>query len=411
MERYQRKLLSKKALIFELSFLYSISKPSFLTESRPGDYWTWSEENSDRSSVLQKQLCQPCRWNAPLMQLRRGMKLKKCKTKDKDEQGLLVVSSSPVLLHHYTRAKNLQQTNNNKQSIQYAQLLDVLLRRFVLRASIWVTYCKVPASSFGPAAWSAFYKDAEEQGRKGDNGDNAIKDSIRPDAASADMPNVGTNATECAQNATSPSSKFWWQIAKWSQLLPCPDMNQTAQPRNRCPYPGQTKTSSTRPCCPSDIATLQQLAGLQGLQAGSDDARLSWLLWNSNLSILQLTVCHTLSQVISSLPEMPEEWWLAHRPCCLCMRKIQMPCRVWTVYNCQRWEWEEDTPESIPFSQLHPQNREQIQWSRRRDLTEWFLGTSYWKLKKRMLKGGTPCLLTSPPKSPDHHRTFWRSTS
>jgi len=64
------------------------------------------------------------------------MKLKKCKTKDKDEQGLLVVSSSPVLLHHYTRAKNLQQTNNNKQSIQYAQLLDVLLRRFVLRASI-----------------------------------------------------------------------------------------------------------------------------------------------------------------------------------------------------------------------------------------------------------------------------------
>lgn len=293
MERYQRKLLS-------LSCLSRTASANPLSWQNPG----LAIIGHDQRKILIAHLCcksscvslaaemlRSCNWGEEW-----NLKNAKQRTRMNKENWwchhLLYFSTTT----QEQKICNKQTTSNNdKQSIQYAQLADVLLRRFVLRASIWVTYCKVPASSFGPAAWSAFYKDAEEQGRKGDNGDNAIKDSIRPDAASADMPNVGTNATECAQNATSPSSKFWWQIAKCSQLLPCPDMNQTAQPRNRCPYPGQTKTSSTRPCCPSDIATLQQLAGLQGLQAGSDDAPLSWLLLKfKSIHSTAHSVSHTL---------------------------------------------------------------------------------------------------------------------
>ena len=89
-------------------------------------------------------------------------------------------------------------TNNNKQSIQYAQLFDVLLRRFVLRPLFELRTARFQHRALAQLPEVHFMRTPEEQGKKGDDGD-ATRDSVRPDAASADMPHVRTNATECAQ--------------------------------------------------------------------------------------------------------------------------------------------------------------------------------------------------------------------
>ena len=111
MERYSRKLLSSSCLS--------------CTSSANPLFWQNSDLaiiGHDQREILIAHLCcksgcvslaaemlRSCNWGE-------AWNLKKCKTRAKDEQGLLVVSSSLVLLNHYTRSKKLQQTSTNNNS-------------------------------------------------------------------------------------------------------------------------------------------------------------------------------------------------------------------------------------------------------------------------------------------------------